>query len=118
MKKIGYIKFRVSLKDKMEIKRLAYTLGYDSVSDYLLSIALSGITHRERIMIFNELHSLRMRNAMVENNINQIAKHLNLNKTFNVEIMKQYIDLFENFANDRKRQTIVIKKLIDKLHEK
>lgn len=53
---------------------LAVAPIYDNASKYLLSIRLSDITKRYKILMFNKLTKMRMRNAEVEKNMNQIAK--------------------------------------------
>ena len=65
MNKDTYIKFRVTTEDKKEIVSLAKSLEYDSVSDYLYCISLSGLTKNDRVLLFNEIHKLRMKNVPV-----------------------------------------------------
>lgn len=109
--------FRVSLEEKEEIKRLAKVLGYKNVSDYLSSIALSGLNKKDRVAIYSSLLSLRKRNAMVENNINQIAKHLNVYKGINDDQFEKYLSLFSSFNNFRHEQTTTIKFILRKLND-
>lgn len=104
MYKDTYIKFRVSTNDKKEIKMLADSLGYDSVSDYLFSISLSGLSKKEKILLFNKITEFRMGNSRVENNINQIAKHLNTYKTLSETQFEDYLKLFRKFSDIREVQ--------------
>lgn len=104
MYKDSYIKFRVSTNDKKEIKMLADSLGYDSVSDYLFSISLSGLSKKEKILLFNKITEFRMGNSRVENNINQIAKHLNTYKTLSETQFEDYLKLFRKFSDIREVQ--------------
>lgn len=117
MRKNKKISFRVSANDKKEIKRLAKVLGYKSVSDYLYSISLSGLSMKESILIFNQIHKMRSRNAMVENNINQIAKHINTFKHISESQFNQYLNLFQELLVIREEQTKNIKALLNSIRD-
>ncbi|WP_298247344.1 hypothetical protein [uncultured Christiangramia sp.] len=117
MKKNKYIKFRVSIEDKAEIKKLSETLGYDSISDYLSSIALSGMTHKDRILAFQEVDSLRKRNAMVENNINQIAKYVNTYKVIDKDRYDEYVKLFRSFITARYEQNLHLEEFYKRISD-
>lgn len=73
MNKSERIYFRVTKDEKLEIKRLAKVLGYDNISDYLSTVATSGMSKKQQVAIYSQLNYMRVRNAQVENNINQIA---------------------------------------------
>lgn len=117
MSKKERIYFRVSSNEKKEITRLAGALGYDSVSDYLSAISLSGLTKKERIEIHYEINNLRKRNAKVENNINQIATHLNVNKSISDSKLDEYLSSLQEFSILRKKQSESITSLIKILFE-
>lgn len=117
MYKDKYVRFRVSENDKKEIVRLADVLGYSSVSDYLSTISLSGLTKKERIEIHYEINNLRKRNAKVENNINQIAIHLNVNKSISDSKLDEYLSSLQEFSILRKKQSESITSLIKILFE-
>ncbi|MGO3184482.1 MAG: hypothetical protein ACTIJ9_16765 [Aequorivita sp.] len=116
MYKDNYIKFRVSSNDKKEIKMIADSLGYDSVSDYLYSISLSGLSGKEKILLFNKITEFRMGNSRVENNINQIAKHLNTYKTLSETQFEDYLKVFREFSDIREIQNVKLKSILKFLY--
>lgn len=115
MRKNKKITFRVSLKEKAEIKRLSGELGYDSMSEYLLSIALSGLPHFDVMLDLKELNSLRERNISIENNINQMAKHLNIHKEINEAQFNEYLKMFKDFTAFRYDQNEQLNELLKKI---
>lgn len=117
MNKDKRIYLRVSANEKKEIKRLADALGYNSISDYLCSISLSGLTRNDRVLLFREIHYFRMKNIPVENNINQIAKHLNTFKIISDSKLEEYLKLFRELNEIRHEQNILLKSLNKKISE-
>lgn len=117
MYKNKYVRFRVSENDKKEIIRLADVLGYSSVSDYLYSISLSGISIKDYFLIFNQVHDMRMKNVRVENNINQLAKYVNTYKQISESQFDEYIILLKEFTIIRKEQTKSIYLLLDSIRD-
>lgn len=117
MSKHKRISFRVTANDKKEIMRLSEVLGYRSVSDYLYSISLSGLSMKESILIFNQIHKMRSRNAMVENNINQIAKYVNIHKSLHNDKKNEFLILFQEFILIRENQTKSINLLLNSIRD-
>lgn len=112
-----YARFRCTKEELEQIKSLSKKLGYDNVSEYMSTVLLSGISKKERIELYNHINDLRKRNAMVENNINQIAKHLNIHKNLEKDKLDEYLKSLNHFSIIRKQQTETINNLINILYD-
>lgn len=117
MNKKERIFFRVTKDEKLEIKRLAKVLGYDSISDYLSTIATSGMSKKQQVAIYFQLNYMRVRNAQVENNINQIARHLNTHKAMSITHTDEFFKLWNEFINIRQEQNQILQTFITKVLE-
>jgi hypothetical protein len=115
MSKDCRINFRLTIKEKEEIISLADTLGYNSVSDYISTIALSGLAKRADVLPFEEIAELKKSNPLIENKINEFAKHLNTYKSFSNAQVDEYLNAFRAYIEIREQQTILLQSLIKKL---
>lgn len=112
MKKDHQLHMRISKDHLDKIKSNAKDSGM-SISDYILHITgieKSTYQHKE---IFTLLTKLVHDDKRVENNINQVAKHLNQNsERISDQVIREYIDMVGKYMNKRDRIKRTLGKLI------
>jgi len=82
------------------------------MSDYIVSVIEKTVSKNDKKTMLNFIEKQGSIFAKIENNINQIARKVNAEKSMNEDLMKAYIDLLRTVSSLKAEQNDLIRKAV------
>lgn len=111
------IEIRIFEHKKNEWNRKAKE-QYSTLTDYIINKVEDNFSVKDINKIELFLNKIVNKRKKVENNINQIARNINISKSVNERQMMQYLEFLNEYKEVVKEQNKSINKLIKTIHTK
>ena len=115
------------MKKRIEIRIFEHTKNewnrkakeqYSTLTDYIINKVEDNFSVKDINKMELFLNKIVNKRKKVENNINQIARNINISKSVNERQMMQYLEFLNEYKEVVKKQNKSINKLIKTIHTK